>query len=240
MADHTELFAVLRHFSAVMIDDYDVSDVLADLASSTTRIFDASAGGVSVGVGERLQFITATDETATSVERVQEAFQAGPCVEAFTTGQVVTVQRMSNAGRWPEYRAAATSAGYASAVGVPLVVGEHRIGSLNVYDTTERSWSDTDLEAARVLADVATAYLVRSGQLGEARRLAGQLQVALEGRVVIEQAKGQLAERHGLEVDQAFDLLRRHARSRNVKLRDLAQEVVEGRLELPGDPPSVG
>lgn len=182
---------------------------------------------------ETPNFVAATSEAVIEIERVQEEHQQGPCVAAFQSGQMVVISAIADLDRWPSYRHAAADSGFVAVVGIPLAVNGSRVGSLNVYDTKEREWSPDDLAAAGVLADIATAYIVRAGELTEARRLSAQLQHALNARIVIEQAKGMLARDHDLSVDEAFELLRRHARSNNVSLRSVGHAIVELGLQLP-------
>lgn len=234
MADETVIFDLLQRFAANMIDKFEINDMLYELGDTVTVLLGASGSGVSVVTeGDRLSFVTSTSEAVVELERAQEARQAGPCVEAFRTGEVVSVSKISDLDRWPEYRAAADHAGFESVVGVPLVIGDRRLGSLNVYDTRPREWTERDLRAARVLADMATTYILRSGELAEAKKLSGQLQEALESRIVIEQAKGMLARDHDISVDQAFDMLRKLSRDRNSPLRTIADAVVTLGLRLP-------
>lgn len=169
------------------------------------------------------------------IERAQERQQQGPCVEAFRSGEVQAVSRIDQLDNWPDYKETAAEFGFISVVGLPLAVAGRRVGSLNVYDTRERDWSDHDLRAARVLADMATTYILRAGELAEARELSDQLQHALQSRIVIEQAKGMLARDHDVSVDRAFELLRKMSRERSTPLRTVADAVVSLGLRLPPD-----
>jgi GAF domain-containing protein len=172
MATTQALFELLRRFATTMARDFEVNDVLYELCDSAVVTLDAAGAGVSVAVGEgRLKFVTSTDHAVVAIEQVQERYQAGPCVEAFRRRDVVVVPDISQT-TWPHYRVAAAESGFESVVGLPLTLDDHRVGSLNVYDRRVRDWSEVDLAAARVLADVATAYLVRAGELAEARRAA--------------------------------------------------------------------
>lgn len=115
--------------------------------------------------------------------------------------------------------------------------GEHCLGALNVYDDHVRKWSETDIESGRVLANMATGYILHASRLGEADRLNEQLQNALDSRIVIEQAKGILAGEHGVSVDDGFEILRQHARSNRASLRDVADAVVKiGLRPEPSEP----
>ncbi len=217
-----------------MTRQFDVDEVLHELCDGATIILDAAGAGVSVvDDSGKLAFITSSSQLLVDIEHVQTQYQAGPCVESFHRGEVVPVSDIETLDQWPHYRDQAAQRGLRSVVGLPLVLDDHRIGSLNVYDTKVRDWTGSDLESARVLADMATAYLVHAGQLAEARQLSRQLQEALDSRVVIQQAKGMLSRDHSIPVDDAFVLLRRYARGHNLVLRDVARSVVESGLKIP-------
>lgn len=228
------LTRVLREFARTLVREFDLTDVLDELATHTVDILDATGVGVSVCVGDdRLRFVTATSALVVGIEEQQDEHQYGPCVEAFRSGEIVAVGNLGDLDRWPEYRAAAEQVGVSSVAGIPMVVDGLRLGALDVYDVSERAWSDDNLDAARVLADIATVYVVRAGELAEARELTGQLQHALDSRVVIEQAKGMVARDLDVDVDAAFTSLRRHARSNHRRLREVAAAVVDGTLRIP-------
>ena len=229
---HDQMYDTLRRFAVTMADAFDIGEVLDDLGESTVEILGAAGAGVSIANDGRLEFVTSTSSDVDVVERVQHDTQDGPCVTAYRTGRVVAVSDVAAADKWPEYRRTAEQAGFMSVVGMPLVIENHRVGSLDVYDRPVRTWSDDDLEAARVLADLATAYIVRAGELGAARDLADQLQGALDSRVVIEQAKGVLSRQHGISLDSAFEMMRSYARSNNAKVRSVAHDVVDGAIDL--------
>jgi GAF domain-containing protein len=216
-----------------MLDLLRRFDVLYQLGDSAVEIMDADSAGVSLAApGDRLEFVTATDQSLIDLEMVQQERQEGPCVLAFRTGEPVTVSDISELDLWPEYRDTAARTGLAAVLGVPLAVGERRVGVINVYARHPREWSDTDLQAARTLADIATAYIVRSGELAEAHYLSRELQHALDSRVIIEQAKGVLSRHHATSVDDAFDLLRSYSRRNSMRLRDVAHAVVHDHLDV--------
>lgn len=234
MPTNQALLDTLRRFASAMAADFEVNDALYELCDGAVDVLDAHGAGVSVVTErERLEFVTATDETVVEMERAQQRHQDGPCIEAFVANDVVAVSDLDDLERWPEYRATAERTGVVSVIGLPLALDSKRIGSLDVYDVRVRRWDDDDLTAVRVLADMATAYLVRAGALAEARRLNEQLEHALESRVIIEQAKGVLSREHGVSVDEAFELLRAHSRSRSVALRELAHGVVHLGMTIP-------
>jgi len=137
------------------------------------------------------------------------------------------VRDLTESTKWPQLTEAALGAGLVSVAGIPMTFDGRAVGSLNIYDDHVRDWTDQDTAAARVLADIATGYLVHASELDQARRVNEQLEAALESRLIIEQAKGVLAGERGITVDQAFAVLRKHARSRNAPMHAIAKAVVE-------------
>ncbi len=237
--DSGQLLAVMRRFATTMVRRFEVDEVLHELSGEASSILGASGAGVSVVTDDdELRFVSATSERITAIERVQDRYQAGACVEAFVTGRVFVASSPDDLHRWPHYREEVERAGLGAVVGFPLAVDSNRIGSLDVYDT-EREWSADDIAATQVMADIATAYLLHAGHLAEERRLSSQLQAALDSRVIIEQAKGMLSRDHSVSVDVAFGMMRAHARSTSTRLRAVAERIVGGTLDLPtppGDP----
>lgn len=133
---------------------------------------------------------------------------------------------------WPQFTEECLGVGFRSAAGIPMVSDGEMIGVLNCYRRTVGMWTNEDAKAGALLARVATTYIVNASQLGEARKLAAQLQQALDSRLVIEQAKGVLAERVGCSLDVAFDLMRSYSRSNRRKLRNVAEETIGGQLDI--------
>jgi GAF domain-containing protein len=227
--DQQSLLDVLTRFSRTMAGPYDVSDVLYELSDGVTHVLDAAGAGVSLADEEgRLRFATATSEVVTTLEHVQQDTQRGPCHVAYATNRPVTVPDLrASSEEWPDLATAAVAFGLASVAGFPMTFDGRAVGSLNIYDDRIRDWSEHDITTAKVLADIATAYLVHASELDRARRVNEQLQTALDSRVLIEQAKGLLAGERGITLDQAFALLRNHARSRNAPIHAIAQAVVQ-------------
>ena len=232
--DSEQLFAAMRRFATTMARQFAINDVLYELIDHATSILAASGAGVSVlNADDELRFLTATSERITSVERVQDKYQAGACVDAFRTGEVVAVSTPEDAAkRWSHYGTALEAAGLGAVVSFPLSVENRRIGALDVYDEPRR-WSPDDIAATEVLAEIASAYLLHAGRLAEARQLSTQLEEALDSRVVIEQAKGMLSRDHSVSVDEAFETMRAYSRSTRSPLRDVAERIVVDHLRLP-------
>ncbi len=233
MADQLLLLQYLRSFAAAMGDSYDITEVSYELSDQVTNALEVTGAGVSVADDEgKLRFVTATSQPIVEVEKAQEEGQEGPCYEAFTTQRPVVVSDLKGS-EWTGYATTAAQQGLRAVIGYPLSRRKVRLGAINVYDDGPRDWTDEDLDVVGVFADMATAYLVRVTELAETAELAVQLQGALDSRIVIEQAKGILANEYGIGVDEAFKLLRHHSRSQNIKLAQIADAVVNLGLRLP-------
>ena len=227
MADQKLLMQTLSEFAATLVQGLAISDVLHDLAERATAVLGADSAGVSLQHAGQLRFATALDERSSHLERVQEGEQAGPCVDAWRSGKAVAVASLDETDRgWGGYGKAAREAGIAAIAGIPMRLDGQQIGTLNIYSTIRRDWSEEDLDAARVLADMATSYVINASKLARQRRISEQLREALDSRVIIEQAKGVLAAERGISIDEAFQRLRRHARNHRAPLRTVAEAVV--------------
>jgi GAF domain-containing protein len=234
MADQNLLLQALRAFAATMRQSYDITEMCYELSDQTVNVLGATGAGVSVlGDAGQLRFVTATDETIVAMELVQETTQTGPCVLAFSSQQPVAVSDIAERDEWPAYSAQAAEMDLNAVVGFPLAHNGTAVGALNVYNHEVREWTEEDLDVIAVFADMATAYLVRTAELSEARELAGQLQEALDTRVIIEQAKGILAGEQNISVDAAFERLRNQSRRTNVRLSEVCRAVVEMGLRIP-------
>lgn len=180
----------LSEFARTLAKGFAVSDVLHDLAEQVTAVLGIDGAGVSVQDGDGLHFVTALDERSTKLEGIQEAAQAGPCVDAWRSGEAVTVAGLrQDPHDWDSYEQAAREAGVVAIAGIPMRCDSQSIGALDLYSASRREWSDDDLESARILADIATSYVIHASELDQQRRLNEQLRQALESRIVIEQAK---------------------------------------------------
>jgi transcriptional regulator with GAF, ATPase, and Fis domain len=212
-----------------MVAEFDVIDFLDMLADRSARLLGVSAVGVLLADPRgQLRVAAASSEAAGLVELFQIQNDQGPCLDCFRTGQPVTAAGLTESDRrWPRFAAAATQAGFGAVHALPMRLRDQVIGALNLFSTGTDALSQADLRIGQALADVATIGLLQERNVRRAETLAEQLQGALNSRVVIEQAKGRLAERLGLDMDQAFAMLRNRARNTNQRLTDVAQQVID-------------
>ena len=219
-----------------MVAGFDVIDFLHVLTDRSVLLLDVSAAGLLLADprGE-LRVVAASCEAARLLELFQLQSDQGPCLDCFRSGQPVAAADLdAEAQRWPRFAPAARKAGFAAVQALPMRLREQVIGALNLFRAGPGAFDPADVRIGQALADVATISLLQERSMRHSDTLNEQLQTALNSRVVIEQAKGKLAERLGLDMGQAFSLLREHARARNLRLSALAQAVIDGTPNLTG------
>jgi transcriptional regulator with GAF, ATPase, and Fis domain len=217
-----------------LVADYDVVDLLQKLVDDCITLFDASAAGILlVASGGELEVVVSTNERSEFLGLMQAKTGEGPCVEAVETRKTTSLDDLRRPDqRWPAFSAAARDAGFAAVHAIPMRLRDSTIGSLNLFRDQAGELNGRDAVAAQALADVATISILQERAHRQSDVAREQLQRALDSRIVIEQAKGVLAHTKNLDMDQAFTLIREHARSHQTRLRDTAKAIVEGELVL--------
>jgi transcriptional regulator with GAF, ATPase, and Fis domain len=213
-----------------MVADFDVIDFLHLLTDRSVALLGASAAGVMLADprGE-LRVAAASTEEAGLLELFQLQNDQGPCLECFRTGQPVTASDLAGpAQRWPRFAQAAAQAGFRTVEALPMRLRDQVIGALNLFRAAPGGLDPADLRIGQALADVATIGLLHERNVRRRETVAEQLQGALNSRVIIEQAKGKLAERLSIDMDRAFTMLRDYARNSNQRLTDVARDFVGG------------
>jgi len=213
-----------------MIAEFDVIDFLHLLTDRSVALLGASAAGVVLADprGE-LRVAAASSEEAGLLELFQLQNDQGPCLDCFRTGRPVTADDLTGpCQRWPRFAEAAARSGFRTVEALPMRLRDQVIGALNLFRAEPGPIDPADLRIGQALADVATIGLLHERNVRRREAVAEQLQAALNSRVVIEQAKGKLAERLSIDMDRAFNMLRDYARNTNQHLTDVARTLVEG------------
>ena len=216
-----------------LVDDYDVIDFLDRLTHMSLELFEVDAAGMLlVDASGTLQPVASSSESSHMLELFQLQNDEGPCLDCVRTGEPVNVPDLPGAeDRWPRFSPAATALGFRSMHALPMRLREEVIGGLNLFSASQPPMSTLDQTVAQALADAATIGILQQRTAQRASELAEQLQSALNTRVVIEQAKGMLAEHGGLPMNVAFETLRTHARSHRIKVGLIAEQLVQGQLK---------
>jgi GAF domain-containing protein len=215
-----------------LVDDFDVVELLTLLADRCVEALDVSAAGLILVAPEGdLRVMASSSEAMRVLELFELQAEEGPCMDCFRTGLPVVNQDLARVdGRWSRFAPEALEAGFQSAHALPMRLRGTVIGALNLFRTEQGALDEADLSAAQAFADVATIAILQYRAAHEAQIVNEQLSQALNSRIVIEQAKGVLHERTGLDMEQAFSRLRNHARNHNLRLVDVAGDVVSGAL----------
>ncbi len=213
-----------------LVADYDVVELAQQLIDNSMTLLPIAAAGILLGdIHHELHVFASSSEQTRLLELLQVEADAGPCLLAYRTGKTVLVDDLSvDRQRWPAFAERAAEYDYRSVTALPLRLRDERVGALNLFRTEVGALAPTDIAIAQALADVATIGILHQRILTRSEMVNQQLQTALNTRVIIEQAKGVLAERGAVDMDEAFALLRAYARKTQQRLADLARTVVEG------------
>jgi transcriptional regulator with GAF, ATPase, and Fis domain len=220
---------VFIEMADTLVDDFDLLDFLHTLTERCVQLLGVTAAGLLLTDGAgNLQVVAASSERIRLLELFQLQTDQGPCLDCFRGGAAVSVDYLPTAGKWPRFSAAAAEVGFAAVHALPMRLRTDVIGALNLFETEPGPLDREKLQIGQALADIATVGLMQQRAIQARDVMTEQLQSALNSRVLIEQAKGLLAERLQVDIEQAFTILRSAARARNRRLADLAQALVDG------------
>lgn len=214
-----------------LVDDFDIVDLLTVLCDRGVSLLGADAAGVLLlDGGGSLHVMAASTEQVRLLELFQLQNEQGPCLDCFNSGAPVVDGNVSSDDSWPRFAPAARAAGFSRVHAFPLRLRDAVIGAFNLFAKTDAVMPPEDRVVAQALAHVATIAVLQHKAAREAAEVVSQLHEALNSRIAIEQAKGVLAERAGVDMEEAFARLRSYARAHNAKLSVLAAAVVDGSL----------
>jgi len=236
------LARTLVELADTLVADFDVVELLSRLADRCVEVLEVGAAGLMLaGPDGELRVMASSSEAMRVLELFELQAREGPCLDCYRSGEAVVDTNLASAARrWPSFAAVALAAGFGSVHALPLRLRGTVIGALNLFHVEAGNMPRADVEAAQALADVATIAVLQHRASLEAQAFNQQLQHALNSRIVIEQAKGMVAERAGLDMEQAFTALRSYARSHNRRLADVAEAVIGGTLTPSALGPSTG
>ncbi len=217
-----------------LTDDFDIIDFLHVLAARCVELLEVGAAGLLLADQDgSLVTVAASDERSRLLELFEAQNDEGPCRDCYRLGAaVVNVDLHGALERWPRFAPQAIAGGFRAANALPLRLRSQVIGSLNLFHLDPGGLRSTQLRLAQALADAATIGILQQRSIHRGEVVAGQLQQALTSRIVIEQAKGVLAERLKISADDAFEVLRGGSRARNRLLSELARDVASGTADV--------
>jgi uncharacterized protein YigA (DUF484 family) len=233
MTREDRIVATFVELADTMVDHFDVVEFLHRLVERSMELLDcAEVGLLLANAAGRLQVMASSSERSEALELLQSQHEEGPCFECYHSARPVFSENLaSDRGRWPRFVPAAMDAGISSVHAIPMRVRGESVGALNLFRSQVGRIAEHDLMLGQGMADIAAVSLLQERAARETRGVVAQLQGALNSRVLIEQAKGVLAERAQVSVDTAFAIMRAYARSHNRRLSDAARGVVDGNLD---------
>lgn len=208
---------------------YDAVDLLGQLTADCAALLDIdSAGLLLANTSGVLNLLAASSEASRDLELLQLQSEEGPCLDCYRGGTAITVPDLTEeTERWPRFTAVAAEAGFVSVHAVPMRLRNRRLGALGLFGTKAGTLNDDDLSLGQALADVASISLVQDQAAADSRAVTDQLQKALNSRVILEQAKGLLAQQGDLDMAEAFVAIRQFAYGRRERLTDVARALVD-------------
>lgn len=224
--DPDPLDGALSALARILVGDHPMEDTLLHVAETARDAMGADHAAITTVKDGTPHTTAATDPLVQSIDQAQYLADSGPCLDSYRHRQIYRIDRTGSDERWPEFARAAAEAGILSTLALPLVVANEGVGALNLYSERPAAFADVDHLRGERLAEPAAIVLTNARLLWEARALADGLEQALDSRSVIEQAKGILIGRHGLDPETAFDVLRHRSQRENRKLRQVAADLV--------------
>ncbi len=239
MRDEALLGRTLVELADTLVEDFDVVELLTLLADRCVDVLDVGAAGLMIaGAGGDLRVMASSSEEMRILELFELQNQEGPCLDCYRSGERVVNARLDEQTPWPLFASEAQALGFELVHAIPMRLRGEVVGALNLFHSEPGELGQADVDGAQALADVATIAILQHRASLEAQRVNEQLQNALNSRIVIEQAKGKVAERLKLDMEQSFNVLRHHARHHNLRLVDLARDVIDGTVAASAlDPP---
>jgi GAF domain-containing protein len=215
-----------------LVASFDVVELLNLVVERCIDVLDVDeAGFMLVAPDGGLRVMASSSEAMRVLELFELQAQEGPCLDCFTTGRRVALADLETVNDlWPRFAPVAVAGGFRSVCALPMRLRGTVIGALNLFNIKAGEMHQSNLNTAQALADVATIAILQHRATLDAQVLNEQLNHALNSRIVIEQAKGMVAQRDGLSTEQAFSLLRGHARNNNLRLADVARDIIDGTL----------
>ncbi|GAB3921434.1 GAF and ANTAR domain-containing protein [Kribbella albertanoniae] len=232
MSREQRLAEVFIELADTLVDNYDVIDLLHTLCERSVELLQADAAGLILAdQRSELHVMASTSEEAKLLELFVLQADEGPCLDCYSTGeQVVNIDLDEVEARWPRFHAATAAVGFRSTHAIPLRLRGQVLGVLNLFCSDRVTLSDSDVALGQALCDIATVGLLQERTVRRGEVLAEQLQSALNTRILIEQAKGVLSERSRISVDDAFGLMRAHARRNHLQLGVVAAGLIDGTI----------
>jgi GAF domain-containing protein len=216
----------LARASAALVRDTDMAGFLATLLDSSADVLRSNAGGILIEDDDSLDLLAASSHAALELELHQAQLDEGPCVDAHRSGRAVSAHGTDLPARWPRFGRTMLDAGFSSVLASPLRWHGAPLGAMGLFRRSDEPFTSEEETVAQAFADLATLLIVQSEKV-DLDTVKRRVQELLTARIVIEQAKGVLAENHDVDMAEAYQLLLRRAAQDGGRLTTIAKAVVD-------------
>jgi GAF domain-containing protein len=227
MHEDDELARSLMDLSGLLAEERSLEQTLVRVAElAVTAIPGAQGAGLTLLEHDRAQTVIATDAFVRQIDDIQYGLAEGPCVSAVSQGQTFRSGNLGGEPRWPRFGPRVGRLGVHSALSLPLLLADRTVGALNVYARDRDTFDAQAEQLGEAFAGPAAVSVANALKLAQAERLVAQLTAALHSRAEIDQALGIVMSRTGGTVEDAFARLRAQSQARQLKLVDVARDLV--------------
>jgi GAF domain-containing protein len=219
--------AAVASLTRYFVGNQTLGETLHDVARfSIQAVPRTDHVGITLLVDGKLKTSVFTHPEVPDIDQAQYRTGDGPCIDAYRTATPYLIRSTLEPGRWQEFRDSAARHGVLSTLSLPLMAHDGAIGALNMYAEVEDAFSEEDQRVAELFATQAAFVLANAQAYWDARTLSENLDEAMKSRAVIEQAKGIIISTMGCDADEAIRVLVEQSQSQNIKLREIAAELV--------------
>jgi GAF domain-containing protein len=223
----SELAANFSETARILFSAGSVDSTLTQVVTVAVETVEGcDFAGLFLVEGDAVVTPVHTDPIVEVIDALQQQTSEGPCLDAIAQGTMVYGDDLRSDSRWPNFGPRAAQKGMRSALALPLTTNGTR-GAVNLYAAYPSAFGVVDRAKGLILASLASAALAAAHLFEDEERRIDNLHSALSSREIIGQAQGILMERERIAADQAFDVLRRASQYLNIKLREVAQTLVD-------------
>jgi GAF domain-containing protein len=228
MSDQVPLFeAAIAALTRYFVGNQTLGETLHEVAQLTTQAVPAADHvGITLLVDGKLKTSVFTHPEVPEIDLAQYRTGEGPCIDAYRTGAEQMIESTLEPGKWQAFRDSAARHGVLSTFSLPVVVNGAPIGAVNMYADIENAFDENNRHVAELFATQAGFVLANAQAYWDARDLSENLEQAMRSRAVIEQAKGIIMSTMRCDADEAMAVLKNQSQTQNIKLRDIAAEIV--------------
>lgn len=231
--------ASITELQAVLLGTESINGFLQELASLAAReLGEGLSCGITLQPNGRPLTAASSDVNAAQIDELQYGLDHGPCLTALRTGKVVRIDDLASDPRWGDYAVRALAHGVKSSLSTPLTAADRTVGALNLYADRPHFFGEAQTRQAERFSQDAAIAVGIAAQLAAQAVLTGQLRASLASRAVIDQAIGVIMAQQRCTATDAFAILRTASQNRNVKLRQIAEQIITGITGHPPQPPS--